>query len=59
MSRHNDLLYLDDMADHARHALRIAQKLGTYESFEAERVKSLRAAVSTSLVKFKECRPAG
>lgn len=36
MSRHNDLLYLDDMADHARHALRIAQNLGTYESFEAD-----------------------
>lgn len=36
MSQHNDLLYLDDMADHAGRALRIAQKLGTYESFEAD-----------------------
>ena len=36
MSQHNDLLYLDDMADHARRALRIAQKLGTYESFKAD-----------------------
>lgn len=36
MSRHNDLLYLDDMADHARRARRIADRLGSYEAFEAD-----------------------
>jgi uncharacterized protein with HEPN domain len=36
MSRHNDLLYLDDMAKHARLARRFAEKLGSYEAFEAD-----------------------
>lgn len=36
MSRRNDLLYLDDMADHARLARRIAEKLGSYEACEAD-----------------------
>lgn len=34
MSQHNDLLYLDHMADHADRALRIAARLGTYAAFQ-------------------------
>lgn len=36
MSRRNDLLYLDDIADHARRARRFAEKLGSHEAFEAD-----------------------
>ncbi len=36
MSRHSDLLYLRDMAEHARRAMRIADSLQTYERFVEE-----------------------
>ena len=36
MSRHSDLLYLRDMAEHAKRAVRIADSLQTFERFGEE-----------------------
>ena len=36
MSRHSDLLYLKDMAEHAHRAVRIAEGLKTFERFLEE-----------------------